>query len=174
MGAVHAKVGWLAQVGDHGGLSADHVSLLRWVTNTAHPRPRRAAGAPSPSWRSALELLAQSREEDLRGLPDEVRVRGRKRGGPIKTRALRCLLLQVEHVLRDLLVALEPGDAVLLGLRGNLVTQLLDPLGRGIQISAHVRDGHVSDSSHRYRYRRTPARHHHRWAEFPIGQQPFR
>src|SRR6478752_10136222 len=96
---------------------------------------------------SALELLAQRGEEDLRGLPDKVRVRGGQRRGPVQAGALGGLLLQVEHVLQDLLVSLEPGKAVLLGLCGDLVAQLLDPLRGCLELGTDVRHRHVGDSS---------------------------
>src|SRR6476620_11036935 len=93
-------------------------------------RPRKADRIPRAV--SALELLADRLENHLRRLADEVRVSGGQRGCPVQPGTLGRLLLQREHVLQDLLVSLEPGQAVLLGLLGDLVAELLHSLGGGL------------------------------------------
>src|SRR6476660_8778788 len=122
-------------------------SFDRWSAPDARCRGRQRAGRDGCAGFSALELLAQGSEEDLRRLSDEVRMRGRQRGGPVKAGALGGLLLEVEHVLEDLFVSLEPGKAVFLGLCSDLVAQFLDPLRGCLELSTDIRQSHARDSS---------------------------
>src|SRR5580765_1845214 len=96
--------------------------------------PGGAVGGETLVRASALELLAQRAEEDLRGLANQVGVRAGQLGRPVRTGALRRLLLELQDRGQQLLVALDPGQPVLLCLSENLLTQLLNPLRRGLDV----------------------------------------
>ena len=128
---------------DHDRRSA---CAARGYTETAPVRMNRGlpgrGGTRAADGAAGLELLAQGAEDDLGGGADEVGVRGGQGGGPLRPGALGRLLLEVEHVLQDGLVAFQPGEAVLAGLVGDLLPQLADALGGGLDLRAHIGGAH--------------------------------
>ena len=95
----------------------------------AHPQPQHEISDLAP-------LRAVPPDVDRRKKPEPT-----QQVEPVGT--LGRLLLEVEHVLQDGLVALQPGEPVLAGLLGYLLPELADALRCGLDLGGHIGGRHA-------------------------------